>query len=150
MKLNHEMDPNNLKEGQTILVPAGALSERDREIIQGVDRGAWRTYPVRKGEALSDILEKRKISMDEFQKLNPDILPTEIKGTALSLPCRTFYLCRTYKTHVLSCKALLKDVHTIHLNKPSPPPQYAKCRSNVPPAADSAQSCVISSVRSSL
>jgi hypothetical protein len=93
VKLNHDLDPNNLKEGQTILVPAGALSERDREIIAGVDRGAWRTYPVRKGEALTDILEKRNITLEEFTRLNPDVLPTEIKGAPSTHNQTHFQIC---------------------------------------------------------
>ena len=33
--LNHGMDPNNMEEKQTILIPAGKLSSRDKEILAG-------------------------------------------------------------------------------------------------------------------
>ena len=34
--LNHGMDPNNIEEKQTILIPAGKLSSRDKEILAGL------------------------------------------------------------------------------------------------------------------
>ena len=80
MKLNHNLDPNNLKEGQTIMLPLGKLSERDRQILDGMKTGNYRTYPVRQGEKLQDILDKRKISEQEFKALNPDINPKKVKG----------------------------------------------------------------------
>jgi hypothetical protein len=85
MKLNHNMDPNNLKEGQTITLPIGKLSERDRQILDGMRAGNYRTYPVRKGEKLDDILAKRKITMEEWKALNPDINPKSVKGVCLPL-----------------------------------------------------------------
>ncbi len=33
--LNHGMDPKNIEEKQTILIPAGKLSSRDKEILAG-------------------------------------------------------------------------------------------------------------------
>lgn len=33
--LNHGMDPKNIQEKQTILIPAGKLSSRDKEILAG-------------------------------------------------------------------------------------------------------------------
>jgi hypothetical protein len=42
MKLNHNLDPNSLKAGQTIMLPLGKLSERDRQILDGMKaRFAW-------------------------------------------------------------------------------------------------------------
>ena len=67
-KLNYGLDPDNLVEGQTLLLPGGALSDRDKEILAGVSGGSYRTYPVRKGETIDDILSKRKISMAEDRK----------------------------------------------------------------------------------
>ena len=34
--LNHGIDPGNIQEKQTILIPAGKLSSRDKEILAGV------------------------------------------------------------------------------------------------------------------
>eukprot|EP00951_Prasinocladus_malaysianus_P009789 scaffold71419_cov43-Prasinocladus_malaysianus.AAC.1 len=58
--------------GETILLPAGKLSERDREILGGIQQGSYRNYPVRAGESLSDIIDKRGITMKEVRALNPD------------------------------------------------------------------------------
>lgn len=33
--LNHGIDPKNIQEKQTILIPAGKLSSRDKEILAG-------------------------------------------------------------------------------------------------------------------
>lgn len=33
--LNHGLDPDNIQEKQTILIPAGKLSSRDKEILAG-------------------------------------------------------------------------------------------------------------------
>lgn len=75
---------------QTILVPAGSLSSRDREILAGMSRGNYRTYPVRPGESLDDILEKRNITKDEFLALNPEVDAAKLQGAPRSLatqPC---------------------------------------------------------------
>jgi hypothetical protein len=80
IKLNHELDANNVAEGQTILVPVGKLSDRDRLILDGMGQGRYRTYPIRKGEKLDEVLSKRGISMEEFKKLNPDVNPDNVPG----------------------------------------------------------------------
>lgn len=80
IKLNHEIDPNNLGADQTILVPVGKLSERDRLILDGMGKGKYRTYPMRKGEKLSDVLSKRNITLKEFEDLNPGVNPDKIPG----------------------------------------------------------------------
>lgn len=82
IKLNHEIDPNNVRADQTILVPVGKLSERDRLILDGMGKGKYRTYPMRKGEKLSDVLSKRKITLKEFEDLNPGVNPDKIQGDA--------------------------------------------------------------------
>jgi LysM domain len=89
MKLNHNLDPNSLQAGQTIMLPLGKLSERDRQILDGMKAGNYRTYPIRAGEKLSDVLANRKISMDEFQLLNPELNPNKVKGVVLQTlgPC---------------------------------------------------------------
>ena len=80
IKLNHEIDPNNVGEGQTIVVPVGKLSDRDRLILDGMGQGRYRTYPIRKGEKLEEVLSKRGISMEEFEKLNPGVNPKKVPG----------------------------------------------------------------------
>ena len=105
MKLNHNVDPNTLKSGDTISLPMGKLSERDRQILDGMRAGNYRTYPVRKGESLDDVLSKRKISMEEFKQLNPDVNPKKVKGAPLPL---TRGCCARAGTHVAaspSCRA---------------------------------------------
>ena len=78
-KLNHEIDLEQLQEGQTIVLPAGKLSARDKEIIAGIGR-SYRTYPVREGESIQDIIEKRQISMAEVEALNPETKLNALKG----------------------------------------------------------------------
>jgi hypothetical protein len=80
IKLNHEIDPNNVREDQTILVPVGRLSDRDRLILDGMGSGKYRTYPIRKGEKLDEVLAKRNISKEEFEKLNPEIEFSKVSG----------------------------------------------------------------------
>lgn len=87
IKLNHEIDPNNVGADQTILVPVGKLSERDRLILDGMGKGKYRTYPMRKGEKLSDVLSKRNITLKEFEDLNPGVNADKIPdNTIINLP----------------------------------------------------------------
>lgn len=90
LKINPGLDPNNLKEGSSLTLPLGRLSARDRQILDGMRAGNYRLYPVRHGEKLGDILDKRSISMDEFQALNPDVNVNKVKGArACSCASRT-------------------------------------------------------------
>lgn len=73
LKLNHAVSPDALEEGQTLLLPAGRLSSRDKEILEGIGPWTYRTYPVRAGENLEDIISKRKISRAEMEALNPTV-----------------------------------------------------------------------------
>ncbi len=79
-KLNHDRSPEDLKEGQTILLPAGKLSGRDKAILAGIGSGKYRTYPVRKGEAIEDILDKRGIARAEADALNEDVNLSKLGG----------------------------------------------------------------------
>ncbi|KAK9845429.1 hypothetical protein WJX81_006262 [Elliptochloris bilobata] len=72
-KLNHDRNPENLKEGQTILLPAGKLSFRDKEILAGIGSGNYRTYPVRENETIADIISKRNITRAEVDALNQGV-----------------------------------------------------------------------------
>ena len=73
--------------GTTILLPAERLSKRDQEIIDGI-RGVNepRVYPVRAGESLDEIISARKITLAEFERLNPKTSGTLKAGTKLLLP----------------------------------------------------------------
>merc|ERR1711959_269896 len=58
LSVNHGLRKEKIQEGQTILLPSSKLSERDREILDGVKGwGKYRAYPVRKGECIEDIIE---------------------------------------------------------------------------------------------
>lgn len=62
-KLNHDIpNPDKLVAGSKILLPAGKLSARDKDIIAGIGPRTYRTYPIRKGERLADILGPRGIT----------------------------------------------------------------------------------------
>ena len=58
-----------LQAGEKLLLPGHRYSRRDREIMAGiatgVGKGGTRTYPLRQGERLADVLRARDISMDE-------------------------------------------------------------------------------------
>ena len=43
----------------------------------------YRLYPVRGGEKLNDILSKRNITAEEFQRLNPSIDGATIQGETM-------------------------------------------------------------------
>jgi LysM repeat protein len=87
MALNHGLKPDLIMEGQTIVLPAGSLSARDKKILGGIGPKSYRTYPVRKGEKISAILKARKISMAEAEKLNPGVNLKHItEGQVLKLP----------------------------------------------------------------
>jgi LysM repeat protein len=73
LKLNHNTSPDALTEGQTLLLPSGRLSARDKEILEGIGPWTYRTYPVRAGETLNDIISKRKITHAEMEALNPGV-----------------------------------------------------------------------------
>ena len=62
--------------GQALVLPAGKLSARDRDILAGITPGSgarFRPYPVRKGETAADIAAKRGISPAELAALNPGV-----------------------------------------------------------------------------
>jgi len=89
-KLNHSIKKSELVEGTTIVVPAGALSDRDKEIIQGIG-WRYRTYPVRAGESIEAITSKRGITTAEIEKLNPDVDTKKLKtNQVLKLPASKY------------------------------------------------------------
>lgn len=46
-----------------------ALPQRDREILKGIKTKGPRTYPMRKGENISEVLKARGISEAEVPRL---------------------------------------------------------------------------------
>ena len=46
----------------------------------GMSNYGYRLYPVRGGEKLNDILSKRNITSEEFQKLNPNTDGATLQG----------------------------------------------------------------------
>lgn len=88
--INPELDPKKLRDGQTILLPSEKLSSRDKEILDGIGAG-YRVYPVREGETVSDIITKRKITMEEMQSLNPGVDFMALKANqVLKLPASKY------------------------------------------------------------
>ncbi|CAG9463629.1 unnamed protein product [Pedinophyceae sp. YPF-701] len=87
LALNHGLNADLIVEGQTLLLPAGSLSKRDKEILAGIGSSTYRTYPVRKGEKIQDILGARKVTMEEAQGLNPGMdLNKLAEGQVIKLP----------------------------------------------------------------
>ncbi|KAI8471125.1 MAG: chitinase-related protein [Monoraphidium minutum] len=88
--INHDVNPDKVKDGQTILLPASGLSARDKEILEGIG-SVYRIYPVRKGEAVADIMAKRSITRAEMDALNSSINLDRLKeGQLLKLPANKF------------------------------------------------------------
>lgn len=77
--INPDLKPGKALDGVTILIPAGKLSSRDKEILGGIGT-TYRLYPIRAGETLADIMSKRKITLSEMQALNPGVDLNGIKG----------------------------------------------------------------------
>lgn len=89
--MNPDVNPDRpVDEGRTILVPAGTLSSRDREILGGIGTG-YRVYPVRAVETIKDVITKRGISRDEMLALNPGTnLDALQPNQMLKLPANKF------------------------------------------------------------
>ena len=88
-KINSKLSSGaEAKVGDTILLPAGKLSARDKDIIDGITKiNQPRIYPTRKGESIMDIIEPRGIAFEDVKKLNPGVnLGTFTKGDKLKLP----------------------------------------------------------------
>ena len=82
-KINSKLSSGaEAKVGDTILLPAGKLSARDKDIIDGITKiNQPRIYPTRKGESIMDIIEPRGIRFEDVKKLNPGVnLGTFTKG----------------------------------------------------------------------
>merc|ERR1711959_254168 len=92
LSVNHGLRKEKIQEGQTILLPSSKLSERDREILDGVKGwGKYRAYPVRKGECIEDIIEKRGITMDEVEALNEGVDLSSLRAyQVIKLPKNKF------------------------------------------------------------
>lgn len=85
--LNPKLKEDDIREGQTIALPSRYLSLRDLNILQGINLKGSRSYPVREGETIQDILGKRDITMDEARKLNPNVNLYGLKeGQVIQLP----------------------------------------------------------------
>mmetsp|Transcript_38834 Transcript_38834/g.83627 ORF Transcript_38834/g.83627 Transcript_38834/m.83627 type:complete len:216 (+) Transcript_38834:33-680(+) len=90
LAMNPDVSASTVTVGKTILLPAGKLSQRDKEILGGIGRG-YRVYPVRAGENLDDIISKRNISREEMEQLNPGTDLDSLKANMLlKLPTNKF------------------------------------------------------------
>ncbi|KAF8059666.1 hypothetical protein HT031_005074 [Scenedesmus sp. PABB004] len=90
LAINPDVRPDAVAVGQTILLPAGTLSSRDREIMAGIGP-VYRVYPVRKGERYADITGRRSITRPEMERLNPGVNLDKLKeGQLLKLPANKY------------------------------------------------------------
>lgn len=71
LSLNHEIDKEHFQEGQSILIPAEALSKQDHAVLSNMEERNYRTYPVQGHEAIEDIIGPRDIELSEVEALNP-------------------------------------------------------------------------------
>jgi hypothetical protein len=68
-------------------LPRARRLQRDREILKGIAPTGPRSYPLRKGETVADVLKGRGVTMAEAQKLNAGIDLAKAKdGQIIKLP----------------------------------------------------------------
>ena len=72
LALNHELNPEDIKQGRTILVPQGQLSAQDRAVLDSMKSRRYRTYAVKRNETIEDIIGSRGIELEEVEDLNPE------------------------------------------------------------------------------
>jgi len=90
-----DLDTELLHAGDHIVLPAGKLSDRDKEILSGIGRGNnVRVYIVRKGEEIESIVTNRGIPLAEVEKLNPEVKLSELLGGEKILLPAGFYTQR--------------------------------------------------------
>jgi len=113
--MNKKIGSGTPKIGQTILIPSGALSARDLEIINGIAKiNAPRTYIPRKGETIGDVITARKIDFAEVQKLNPEVKLGTFSGKeSLKLPAGKYTVRE--REMLQGCGILPQDAVSIKL-----------------------------------
>ena len=113
--MNKKIGSATPKIGQTILIPSGALSARDLEIINGIAKiNAPRTYIPRKGETIGDVITARKIDFAEVQKLNPEVKLGTFSGKeSLKLPAGKYTVRE--REMLQGCGILPQDAVSIKL-----------------------------------
>lgn len=97
LNAGHVSAAKPLVPGTRLILPAGRLSARDRDILAGITPGArgpagrFRPYPVRKGESAADIAGNRGISLAELEALNPGVDLGKLKANqVIKLPAGRF------------------------------------------------------------
>lgn len=64
-----------------------SFPQRDKEILKGIAPSGPRTYPLRKGETVAEVLKGRGITMAECAALNPGVDLSKAKdGQLIKLP----------------------------------------------------------------
>lgn len=64
-----------------------APTQRDREILKGIAPTGPRSYPLRKGETVTEVLKGRGVTLAEAQALNASIDLAKVKdGQVIKLP----------------------------------------------------------------
>ena len=71
LALNHEMKPEDITQGRTILVPQGQLSAQDRAVLDSMKSRRYRTYVVKRNETIEDVIGSRGIELEEVEDLKP-------------------------------------------------------------------------------
>jgi hypothetical protein len=69
------------------VLPRPRAPQRDREILKGIAPTGPRSYPLRAGETVSDVLKGRGVTMAEAAALNPSVdLNKASAGQIIKLP----------------------------------------------------------------
>jgi len=94
LNAGHVSKARPLTPGTALVLPAARLSARDKDILAGITPGAstrFRPYPVRKGEAATDIAVKRDIRLADLAALNPGVDLGRLKANqVIKLPAGKF------------------------------------------------------------
>jgi hypothetical protein len=110
LNAGHVSKARPLTPGTALVLPAGRLSSRDRDILAGITPGArtrFRPYPVRKGETVADIAAKRGIRREELDALNPGVNLGKLRpNQVIKLPAGRF---STREREMLTGSAALPD-----------------------------------------
>ena len=97
--------PLSTQEGRSSCEPQGLH-------VAGIGPRSYRTYPVRSGESIEDIISKRGIAREEVDLLNPDVNLSRLSGTASPLK---IHHCSGYHDHAQDVSHRLSAPHQVSL-----------------------------------
>lgn len=87
LKANPELDIADLKIGETILIPQGAMNRKKFRRIEITIQGDYLTHEVHKKETLYSLSKKYNIEIEQIKKYNPQVEEMGLQpGMKLKIP----------------------------------------------------------------